>query len=96
VRTENPSDAVQRADHSAFQLGDVVAVGRGQFLREKGLPSFDGTATVAVFTIKVETIADDEDEPDGYGEILIKVETTDYRDSALSARSGAFRLVDVA
>jgi hypothetical protein len=49
-----------------------------------------------VFTIKVETIADDEDEPDGYGKILIKVETTDYRDSALSARSGAFRLVDVA
>ncbi|WP_261875898.1 DUF3039 domain-containing protein [Mycobacterium marinum] len=44
------------------------------------LLSFNGSETIAAFTLKVEIIVgEEEDEPDGYGEITIIVEVKDYR-----------------
>jgi hypothetical protein len=66
---------------------DALAQAEANSSAKWELPSFDGTGTIAVFTIQVLMIADDDDEPDGYGDITIEVETTDYRHSGLIAHA---------
>ena len=88
LRRERREDALiawETAVHNAVL--DALARTRATTPADFDVPSFDHTQTIAHITVLHEVLEADDDDPDGYGEVVIEVETIDWGQSDLIAHA---------